>query len=287
MEILITCIILTTLLGVVFKYFPIFKVNALQAIVVNYYACVLTASVVMGSFAIPSDVFQKSWFPHALLLSTFFIVGFNVLAKSIKEGGVVVTTIFQKISLIGPAVLGLFFYSESAGYLKIVGLILAILSLIFIQYQGKNQKLGSVRVWIFWAVLTFFVSVVIESYIYLLEVESIAPNGDIQFVATLFLLAGSLGLIGVIYEWIFRAKKPELKSLVAGIALGVPNFFTIYLLLVLLDHGWEGSLLFPVNSIGVLVLSAIVGIVLFKEKMNIQRYIGFILAILAIMLIVL
>ena len=73
--------------------------------------------------------------------------------------------------------------------------------------------------------------------------------------------------------------------MIAGISLGVPNFFSIYLLLLALQQGWGGSVVFPVNNVGVLVMAAIFGIVLFKERLIPIRIWGFALAVLAIVLI--
>ncbi|HMU04738.1 MAG TPA: EamA family transporter [Saprospiraceae bacterium] len=79
----------------------------------------------------------------------------------------------------------------------------------------------------------------------------------------------------------------KFKNLIGGIGLGIPNFFSIYLLLLSLQQGWGGSVVFPVNNVGVLVMAAFFGIVLFKERLVPLRIAGFILAILAIILITL
>ena len=55
-----------------------------------------------------------------------------------------------------------------------------------------------------------------------------------------------------------------------------------YLLLLALQQGWEGSVVFPVNNVGVLVLAAFFGIVLFSEKLNRIKLAGFVLSLLAI-----
>ena len=42
---------------------------------------------------------------------------------------------------------------------------------------------------------------------------------------------------------------PGIGLIIAGIVLGVPNFFSIYLIIVAISEGWEGSKFFPYNNI--------------------------------------
>ncbi|HRB19940.1 MAG TPA: hypothetical protein PKZ14_07645, partial [Chitinophagales bacterium] len=70
-----------------------------------------------------------------------------------------------------------------------------------------------------------------------------------------------------------------------GIILGIPNYFSLYFLLKTLDTlTWQSSIIFPINNLGIVGLSAIAGVALFQEKMNTQKIIGFILAISSIIL---
>ena len=63
------------------------------------------------------------------------------------------------------------------------------------------------------------------------------------------------------------------------------NFFSIYLLLLALQQGWGGSIVFPVNNVGILVVAAIFGLLIFREKLTSVKLAGFGLAILSIILI--
>ena len=98
----------------------------------------------------------------------------------------------------------------------------------------------------------------------------------------MFLFAGLTGLIILIIRIIKGQTVIRTKNIIAGVCLGIPNFFSIYLLLLALQQGWEGSVVFPINNVGVLVLAAFFGIVLFKEKLNGFKLAGFILSLLAI-----
>ncbi len=276
------CIFLNALIGVVFKLFDRFNLDTLTAIVVNYFTCVIVGSVVLGRFAIPIDLFSKTWFPHAIALSAMFPTIFFLYSKAINTAGVGVSTIFQKISLIAPAVVAILVFGEPLSALKAFGILLAILALFLLQYS-KDITLKSEG--LKYLILVFLGSCFIDTYLYLLEAYKIAPNGDIEFVSTLFLFAGIFGLAYLIFDAIRFKNKSSSKDILGGVLLGIPNFFSIYLLLYLLGIGWNGSTVFPVNNVGVLLLSVIFGVLFFKEKINSTKLVGILLAVSAIYLI--
>ena len=90
-----------------------------------------------------------------------------------------------------------------------------------------------------------------------------------MFTATAFGGAALMGIIYRIYTMIIQKRgMPSSKDVLGGVALGLPNYLTIYLLVVLLSQGWEGSVLFPINSIGIIVLTSIVGVLLYQERLG-------------------
>ena len=113
----------------------------------------------------------------------------------------------------------------------------------------------------------------------------LASSLDIDFIASLFFFAGCFGIIFVLFDYKINGTTFRKKEIIAGIALGVPNFFTIYLLLQVLANGMDGSVVFPINNVGILLTTAILGLYFFNEKFNAQKLIGFSMAILSIILV--
>lgn len=288
MLLLIVCLVINSLIGVIFKYFDVFKINNVQAITVNYFVCLLTGSVVLGRLALPGDLFSKPWFFLALGLGLLFVFTFNLMAMTVQHFGVGIATIFQKMSLIAPAILAMVFYGEAITFPKIAGISLAIIAIFLLNLKKKETQNTHHAAWILLLPISIFVgSCIIDTSLFLVERESLAPNGDIEFVASLFFFAGCFGLLHILYTALTKGVEWKSKNIMAGVILGIPNFFSIYLLLVLLANGWEGSVVFPVNNVGVLVLSALYGYLLFQERWNVTKKIGFALALVAIILIAL
>ena len=138
MGILVACIILNAFIGVIFKLFHRYNIDNLQAIVVNYFVCVATAMAVKGGSPIPSDLSTQPWFYYALGLGFIFIIVFNLMALTVQHFGVVVATIFQKMSLIAPTLLAILVYGEHAGIAKWVGILCSVLAIILLSYQKSD-----------------------------------------------------------------------------------------------------------------------------------------------------
>jgi multidrug transporter EmrE-like cation transporter len=72
---------------------------------------------------------------------------------------------------------------------------------------------------------------------------------------------------------------------VAGLILGLVNYGSIYFLLRILGSGLiDRSAAIPANNMGVVALSAVVGVALFKEKLSAKKLWGILLALVAIAL---
>ncbi|MGY8910183.1 MAG: EamA/RhaT family transporter, partial [Flavobacteriales bacterium] len=72
------------------------------------------------------------------------------------------------------------------------------------------------------------------------------------------------------------------------IALGIPNYFSIvFLIKALQTEGFESSTLFTINNVGTVILSTLVGILIFKEQFSIKNKIGVTLAIVGIVIVAL
>jgi len=106
-------------------------------------------------------------------------------------------------------------------------------------------------------------------------------NFKLQYISSPLFSAFGLGLAGVIGCLILiiksfkRKEKVTLKNIVAGILLGVPNYFSIYYLI----HSYEvldlpdSTVLALLNVLSVLA-SLVAGYFIFKEKITWLKAIG-------------
>ena len=287
MALLLVCIICNVLLAVIFKYFDHWKVDNLNAIIVNYIVCVIGGSIALGKFIIPSDLTAQAWFPYSIMLALLFIVGFNLMGYSFQKAGVALTAIVAKMSLILSAGFPILFYGEPYSISKILGILAGIVAIILVNLPDKDEqqemKIGTWLIII--PLLVWLMSGAIEILLFYVQVENYVSNDSMIFVCSSFGIAGLMGLIYSIYRSVSAKIFIQTRDVIGGVILGVPNFFTIFLLLYLLEQGWQGSNLFPLNNISILLLTALVGWWFFKEKMSMPRIVGMVLSLIAIVLI--
>lgn len=279
---IIASIICSVLLGLIFKFFPSYSINTLQAVVFNYATCVLVAWLSIGKFPINAETIQLNGFEACMLVGIFYITGFVAIGLSVQRLGIATTSVLQKMSMIAPILVAIFFFHESASSLKIVGILAAIFSIFLITHQS-NQKNSRALPLIGWA--TLLLSMLADLGIF--WINRIAPDAsnDPRLIATLFGTAGLLGFITVLVLVIQGKTKIELKNVLAGVVLGVPNYGSIYFLMSGLQTGMGGSVVFPLTNVGVILLSSALAFLVFKEHLSLKNKLGILLAMLAILLI--
>ena len=289
MGLLAILISINVLLLIIFRQFKVYKVDTFQAIVFNYLTCVIVGSITLGKFPLSVESIDKEWFPYAILLGILFIFGFNVLARTVQNFGITLTSIAQKMSLILSVGFAIIYFNESINLYKIVGILTAIGVIILINFPRKQKEVEDIHLAKLWylLLLTWLISGIIEALLFYVEAMDYSSNADIGFVVGLFGMAAIIGSVIMVIGWITRRLKFNWKNLLAGVILGVPNFFTIYLLLVLINNGQEGSVIFPILNVSIILGSALIGFLVFKEKLSKIQWIGFLLGISCIILIAL
>ena len=287
MQLLAILIVINVLLLVIFRMYKVYGIDTFQAIVFNYITCVTVGSLVLGEFPLNSSSPSQPWFPYALVLGLLFISGFNVLGRTVQIFGVTLASISQKMALIMSVSFTILFFGERVDVLKIIGILSAIGAIVLINIPRKGIQIENDKTKSMWymLLLTFVLSGIIEVLLYYVERQNISDNADIGFVVGLFGMAAVLGTIFMIIGYLSKKMKFEWKNVLGGIALGIPNFFTIYLLLKLINTGIEGSVVFPILNVSIILGSAILGLTLFKEKLSKLQWIGFGLGVLCIVLI--
>ena len=283
LAVLIAC---NVALAVIFKYFEKYKVNLLHAIIINYATAVVVAGIVLQEAPIPSDLFTKPWFSYSLLLSLLFITGFNIMGLSFQKAGVAITAIVAKMSLVISAGFAIIYYGELLNLPKGAGIVAALIAILLVNLPTKSDELNIAKNKYIWLpIITMLMSGVIEILLLMVEVEGKLGGDGILFTSSSFAMAGVFGLLFAIYQMVKTGSRFTKQDVIGGIILGVPNFFTIYLLVYLITQGWDGSVLFPVNSVGMLAFTVIVGLILFGEKIDLKKGIGLVFSIIAILLI--
>lgn len=277
----------STLLFVIFKLFEKYKVNTLQAIVVNYITACITGILSYNSPIHINEIISSKWFYGALILGFLFISVFNLMALTAQRNGLSVASVASKMSVIIPVIFGIYIYKESIGMQKITGIIIALIAVYLTSVKSQKSSKGLNKSLLF-PFLLFFGSGVIDASIKYLETTYVSKNGIPIFSATIFSFAATIGVVVLFIKAIKGQFKFNYKSILGGILLGIVNYYSIYFLLKALQYkNLESSTLFTVNNVAIVMVSTLIGLLLFKEKISKINWLGILLAIISIIMVTL
>jgi drug/metabolite transporter (DMT)-like permease len=283
---LLLSIFFSTGIFVIFKYFGIYKVDILKAILVNYIvAFIVGFALAERSFSI-LEVPNQLWFYGAIILGALFISIFFVMAKTAQINGVAVTSVAGKMSVVIPIFFGVFLYNESVTFLKILGIFIALVAVYLASV--KEEKSTHKNAGLLFPVLLFLGSGIIDTTLKFVEVNYVEKEDVSVFSGSLFGFAAFFGLVILLIKSIKKREPFGMNNIIAGIILGVPNYYSIiFLIKALQTEGFESSTLFTINNVGIVIVSTLVGILVFKEQFSFKNKIGVGLAIVGIVIVAL
>ncbi len=280
---LLLSILFSTGLFVIFKYFGVYKVDVLKAIFINYIVA-FSMGFLLAERQIPiNEIYLEPWFPGSLVLGALFVSIFFVMAMTAQRNGVSVTSIAGKMSVVIPVLFGVFLYNESVTFLKILGIIIALVAVYLSSVkEDKSENTGT----LLFPVLLFLGSGAIDTILKYVQVNHVADEDVSIFSGSLFGIAAIFAVLILAIKSIKKREAFGVKNVIAGIILGVPNYYSIvFLIKALQNKNFESSTLFTINNVAIVIVSTLVGLLLFKEKFSLKNKIGVALAILGIVLV--
>lgn len=284
---LILSIVCSTLLVVAFKLFDKHQINTSQAIVFNYISAAFIGFLYTRTYLKFTFAIVPEWFGLSIFLGLLFIIIFHVIALTTQRVGITSASVANKMSLIIPTLAAWLLYGEVLSVVKIVGIVLALAAVLLVsQKQDYNDHDAKQRRNMLLPLLLFIGSGFIDAFLNYAESNYLQEEDFETFIFCLFSSAAAIGIIVLLYNIFVVHKSLHLKSIIAGLLLGIPNYYSIYLLLKALHTpDMPGSTFFPINNIGIVLLSALIGLFIFKEKLSKVNWLGIALALLSIIFI--
>ncbi len=283
---LLLSIIASSLIFVIFKAFHNYNINTLQAIVINYGIAGVTGLVNYNTPVSFHHIISEKWFVGAACLGLLFISLFNVMALTAQRNGLSVASVASKMSVVIPVIFGLYVYKEHLSILKGIAIVLALAAVYLTSQKTPQKNAPKSSKSLLWPGILFLGSGVLDTTLKYLETTYVSPNEIPIFSSTLFFSAACIGCCIIVVKAFKYKFVLHLKTVVGGCILGVVNYYSIYLLLKALQYeGFESSTLFTINNVAIVMLSTLLGLLLFKERLDSKNWIGIGIAILSIVLI--
>lgn len=206
-------------------------------------------------------------------------------------GAVSVTTLIGNSSLLISVIFCFFVWKEPINIADIIGLVILMLGIVCSTYEKKNNSCETKslisRKWVFYSIffLVFAASVGISF-------KGFGKTGKINFAGDMMIVASLVMLVSFALMSLFTTKLDKTQQ-----PFKVQKEFIIYALLsgclscgynrinIFLSSVVDAVIFFPSFNGGVVFLSAILSVIILKEKLKLKTSIGIVLGIIGICII--
>lgn len=215
-------------------------------------------------------------FGFALSYGTAVITGF----LAVKFGSLSLTSLVTAYSLIIPTFYGLLFLNEDVGILFYIGLFALCVSLFLMNSKRSDSKIS-----LKWIIVVFlaFLGNGVCSTVQTVQQKNFAGQYKSEMMIIALLTVCTVMLI---FSLIFERKdimptikKGGIQAASCGIMNGVCNF-----LVMILAVKMDASIMFPVMSAGGIVVTGLVSVFIYKEKLSRGQYAALVLGITSVVL---
>ena len=286
MAFLALSIILNSLIFALFKLFGLKNVNTFHAIVAKYFVCVITGVLFTGFDNVVSQPYNSTWVYIALVLGAVFIVIFYLMAITAQKFSIAAASIASKMAFVMPVLFSLYILKVESHFVwyNFIGVGLALFATFLSSATSSAKPLaGGKLIWLL-PVFVFIGNGLIDITINYTNLNFINEANVRVFPIYIFLSAAVIG--GMVL--LVRGERITMRSIIAGIALGIINYFTVFAFLKALGQlNNNGAFVFPIFNTGIVVLSALIGIIAFNEKLSKLNKLGIATAVAAIALVML
>jgi drug/metabolite transporter (DMT)-like permease len=259
---------------VIFRAFDKMGVSLFWAIPANYVACVLIGNFSAGRSLDLSSLASQAWIGFAAVQGILLAVNFYLLAYTAQRAGVAIAALASRLSVAIPSLLAFVLYGDSLTLVKVAGLCAALLALYLCTAPDKNSS-STARLLQLMPVTVFITFGCYFSILKYLQAYYLNSASYHVYVMSGFVFAFVSSVAIGVSTRVFSSAEFRMKHIYAGLYLGGINYVAVYALLeVLALKGWESSQLFPIYSVGVVAVSAILAMLFFRERLSRQKAMG-------------
>jgi drug/metabolite transporter (DMT)-like permease len=267
-----------------FRIFDSWKVDRLPVISVNYFVCILLGyGFSAGGKPISQQDIFSSWVILALILGFLFLCNFFLTGLTVEKKGLSVASIATKMSLVLPFVFSLVIHEGRGGNVySFVGLAFAACAIWFVSGSGSKENASSLG--FSWLPILIFFLTGLTDVLSQWSNESLVPS-ESRNLFVMFVFAGAFfgSLPVVVYQYVNAKVRINWLTLGAGVLLGVPNYFSYYMLLkALQEFNNEGNIVFPAGNLGVILMTGVTSFLFFKDPFTLRNLLGIIFSALSL-----
>lgn len=272
---LLAAILCSMLVSVVMRVSEKYSRNPVSRLATNYIMC----SIVAGAFAggpahlFPAQPGLGAALAWGVLGGVLFLAAFLLLQYNIRESGLLLPTTFMKLGVIVPVSLSVVFFGEAPRLVQLLGLLLALAAIVLLGGKDRVERRALLPL-----LALLLVGGSADSMTKIFgEVGS--PALSDQFLFYIFFSA----LILCLALCLLRKEPITWADAGFGLAIGVPNYLSSRFLFRALES-IPSVVAHPSYSVGAIVLTALAGFLLFREKPDRRKTLSLALILAALVL---
>ena len=246
--------------------------NELAMFASNYVICVLLSFYNLDK-SIPY-IFEMDVFILGIVTGFLFIASFFFFKMNIKENGMILSSTFMKLGIIIPTLMAILIFKEQPRFTQILGILLAILAIIFINYEKESVNQSNKK---WWLILLLIINGFSDAAANIFEHISTSSN-DIYT-----LLVFGFALIFTIIAMLKDKQKIYRNDVFYGIILAFPNYFSVSFMMLALER-IDAILVYPIYSVGSILVVSFIGVLFFKEVLSKRKLFSLFLIMIALAL---
>lgn len=251
-----------------------------------YTFIVFVSSLVMWGILYATNFsFNAKVLPYSIMFGVFLTVGTIGNIFALKTGPIVLSSLLVQISTVTVAIWGVIFWAEKFTTKVIIGMALVIVSLFLCLYaKNKAEDNKTQKITLKWLIFVLLAFVGNGGCLIVQKTQQIAfsnlhGNMLMFFAMIVCVIAGMVVLL--------ISDKSDIKPVVkrggvfaslVGIGNGLLNLFVI----LITKTDLKSSLVYPTLAVGSLIITSLLSIVLFKERLKWWQWIGVAIGIIAV-----
>ena len=249
-----------------------------QFLAVNYLVCLL-GLLAWSVWQKPGTGSILIW-SLGIFIGCMYVLSLWLFNRSISAAGLALSTTLMRLSSALPTLGSLVFFSERTNPYQLLGLILAFACLPLASKEPLRLGRAGKEAWkgMLWGMLLFAVYGLTD-FTFKIQAELEPLTNPCGFMAAIF---GTALLLT--FPQLFKGDRPGRRCLSWGLVMGSTNVLATYFWIRTLTR-LPGSVAYPLLGLGVIVLTTLAGLLIWKERLRPANYVFLLLAGVSVFLI--
>jgi len=272
---LILAIVSSMLVSVIMRVSEKYSRNNLSMLAMNYLMCSILGMMQTGRMELfPAHGGLPLTLGLGVISGMLYLGGFALYQWNIRRNGVVLPATFMKLGVIVPTLMAMLVFGEHPRMIQIAGIVAAIAAILLMQGKGeqRDRSIGAL-------VLLMLAGGGADGMSKIFE-----ELGPAELKGHFMMYTFAVALILCVILCLVKGQKLALPDALFGLAIGVPNYFSSWFLLLSLEYV-PATVAFPSFSVGTIIAVALVSAICFRERLGRRKLLalGVILAALAML----